>query len=130
MACSSSPAVNGVPWTLVTESGIDEELGSQQPRQLAEVHLGNEHLRIAPQHRLQVPGERVEVTQMRVRDLVASRPHTVHAAVDRAPRRPPTDDEQLGVVASPSISTSGMSSAMPAIFAARRRTMNSWFSGS
>ena len=41
--------------------GVDEELRPHEPGQLAEVHLGDEHLGIAAQHLAEVARERVEV---------------------------------------------------------------------
>ena len=69
MAASSSPAVNGTPWTLVTELGVDQVLGPDQLGELAEVHLGHEDLRVALQHLAQVGGERVEVDEVGLGDL-------------------------------------------------------------
>ena len=47
MAVSISPARKGTPWTLVTGLGVHQVLGPQQPAELAEVHLGHQHLSVA-----------------------------------------------------------------------------------
>ena len=83
---------------LVDRSGVDEELGPQQLGQLAEVHLGDQHLRVATQHVAEVGGERVEVGEVGLDDLASAGPHPVHATADGAPGGPPADDEDLGVV--------------------------------
>ena len=44
MAFSISPAWKGTPLHLVEALGVDQELGPDQLDQLAEVHLGDEHL--------------------------------------------------------------------------------------
>ena len=54
---SSSPPVNGWPCILVTTVGVDEVLGPDEPRELPEVHLGHQHLPVAPQHVAEVARE-------------------------------------------------------------------------
>ena len=53
-SCSISAARNGRPCTLRERCGVDEELGADEPRQLAEVHLRHEHLRVPREHLTEV----------------------------------------------------------------------------
>ena len=109
--------------------GVDQELGPHEPAQLAEVHLGHEHLRVAPQHLAEVARERVEVHEVHVGHLVTPAAHPLDGAVDGAPGASPSRARGARRPASPTTSTSGMSLAMPATLAARRCTIVSWFSG-
>ena len=81
---------------LVVADDVDEVLRAQQQRELAEVHLGDQHLVVAREDVAEVLGERVEVTQVRLRDLVAGLAHAAHACADRAVRRTPAEHEHLG----------------------------------
>ena len=66
IASSSSAAVSGRPRTVYETASTRNS--AEEQRQLAEVHLGNEHLRIAAEHVARVRGERVEVVEVRMRD--------------------------------------------------------------
>src|SRR5690242_15729710 len=54
----------------VVADRVDEELRPDELEQLAEVHLGDEHLLVAAQHVAGVPRERVDVAQVCMRDLL------------------------------------------------------------
>ena len=60
---------------------VDEVLGAQQHRELAEVHLGDHHPVVALQHLAEVGRERVEVAQVGLGDVRAG-------VADPAGRRP------------------------------------------
>ena len=77
---------------------VDQELAAQQQRQLAEVELGDQHPRGSARSTSPVfGGQRVEVTQVRLRDLVAGVAGASNRGRDRAVRRPPAEHEQLGI---------------------------------
>ena len=76
---------------------VDEELGPQEERQLAEVHLGHEHLRVAPQDVARVAREGVEVVEVRLRDVDAPLARPPDGRPDRAVGRAPAEHEQLRV---------------------------------
>ena len=69
--------------------GVDEELGPHQARQLAQVHLGHQDLRVAGEDLAEVGGERVEVHQVGVGDVVTLRAHAPSRGLDRTPRAAP-----------------------------------------
>src|SRR3979409_179796 len=54
---------------LVVRVGVDQVFRPEQGGQLPEVHLGHDHLLVAPQHLTEVLREGVEVAQMSLRDL-------------------------------------------------------------
>ena len=53
--------------------GVDEELRPHESRELPEVHLGDEHPGVAPQHLAEVARERAEVREVGLGDLAARR---------------------------------------------------------
>src|SRR5215203_5880322 len=79
-------------------AGVDQVLGPQLAGELAEVELGDDHPRVAPQDVAEVPGQRVQVGEVDLGHAVAAPAHPRGGAVDRPPRRAPTHDDQLGVV--------------------------------
>ena len=82
---------------LVVADGVDEVLAAQQQGELAEVHLGAEHLVVALEDLAEVLGERVEVAQVHLGDVVAGLADPADAGADRAVRRAPADDQDLGL---------------------------------
>src|SRR5919205_928772 len=80
---------------LPISDGVDEVLRAQQQRELAEVHLGDEDLVVAPEDVAEVGRERVEVAQVHLRDVVPGTADPAHAGADRAVRRAPPEDEHL-----------------------------------
>ena len=82
----------------VVADGVDEELGANELQQLPEVHLGNEHAVVAPEHLARVARQRVEVANVSVGDVATVRAHTAHAGRDRAVRATPAEHEQRGAV--------------------------------
>ena len=82
---------------LVVADDVDEVLRAQQQGQLAEVHLGHQHLVVALQHVAEVVREGVQVAQVRLRDVVAGLAHAAYAGADRAVRRSPAQHEHSGV---------------------------------
>ena len=59
--------MNGWPITFGDHFGVDQVLGSQERRQLPEVHLGHEDVVEPPQDVAEIVRERVEVAQVDVR---------------------------------------------------------------
>ena len=80
---------------LVVADRVDEVLGAQQQRELAEVHLGHQHLVVALEDLAEVLGERVEVAQVHLRHVVAGLADAADAGADRAVRRAPADHQHL-----------------------------------
>ena len=66
----------------VVADGVDEVAGAQQQRQLAEVHLGDEHLAVAAQDLAGVRRERVEAAQVRGRDREPALAHDARGRRD------------------------------------------------
>ena len=69
---------------------VDQVLAAQQQRQLAEVHLGQDHLGVATQDVAEVGRERIEVAQVRVGDLDALAPSAPAGLADGAVRSCPS----------------------------------------
>ena len=84
------------PAHVVVADGVDEVLAAQQQRELAEVHLRHQHLVVALEDLAEVLRERVEVAQVRLRDVVARLADPAYAGADRAVRRSPADHQHLG----------------------------------
>ena len=74
---------------------VDQVLRPQQHRQLPEVHLRDQHLVVAPQHVPEVRRERVQVPQMRLRDLAADLADPADTGPDRSVRRSPAEHQHL-----------------------------------
>src|SRR5207244_13282018 len=78
--------------------GVDEELRADQLHELAEVDLRDKDLLEAAHDLARVARERVQVAEVRVRDLLAVRADTAHAGGDRSVRAAPGEDERLRAV--------------------------------
>jgi len=102
---------------------VDEVLGAQDARQLAAVHLGEQHLRVGAQDLAEVGGQRVEVVQVRAGDLAPALAHAPHAGAQRARAGAPADDEKLGAVL---VVDDDVGTSMPATLAARSSVMRAW----
>ena len=98
IASASSDALNGVPADAVVADRVDEELGADELEQLAEVHLRDQDLVVAAQHLARVARERVEVVEVRLRDLVPLAAHAPDGGADRAVGRAPAEHERVGAV--------------------------------
>ena len=131
IASASSPALSGRPWTLVVADDVDEVARAQQQGELAEVHLGHEHLVVARQDLAEVVGERVEVAQVHLGDVVAGLADPAYAGADRTVGRAPAQHQHLAPCPPGSSTSSGGSeSAIRSILAWRVRTIKSWLAGS
>ena len=116
---------------VVVADGVDEVLAAQQQGELAEVHLGHEHLVVALEDLAEVLRERVEVAQVDLGDVVAGLADPAAAGADRAVRRAPADHQDLAPRRDGSSTSSGGSeSAIRSTLAWRVRTMRSWLAGS
>ena len=116
---------------LVVAHGVDQVAGPDQQRELAEVHLGDEHLVVARQDLAEVARERVEMPQVHLGGAVAGLAHPAYAGADRAVRRAPAQHQHLGQTRrGSSTSSGGRDSAIRSTLAARVRTMKSWLAGS
>ena len=75
---------------------VDQVLGPQQHRQLAEVHLRHDHPVVGAQDVPQVGRERVQVAQVGLRDPAAGLAHPADGGGDRPVRRAPAEDQHPG----------------------------------
>ena len=110
---------------------VDEVPAAQQQRELAHVHLGDEHGAVAPQHVAGVGGERVEVAQVGPRDLGPGVAHAADARRRWARRSSPSRGR------APRPRRSGRRPRgrrswrrCPSTLPARSRVIRSWLSGS
>ena len=94
-----------------------------------EVELGDDDLREAPQQLAEVRRQRVEVGEVHPGHLACRRAGVRCTAASMAAHVEPQPRMQSSASSSPTISSGGMSLAMPATLAARRWTIFSWFSG-
>ena len=83
----------GQPAHLVVADDVDEELRAQQQGELAEVHLGHDDAVIVAQHLPEVVRERIEMTQVRLRDRQPGCPDAPAGGSDRAVRRTPAEHQ-------------------------------------
>src|SRR5207248_8193389 len=77
---------------------VDEVLRTDEPGQLPEVELGNEHLVVSGEHITKVGGERVQMPQVRVRDLQPTTSDATNGRGRCAPRTTPTEHEERRAV--------------------------------
>ena len=82
---------------VVVADHVDEVLRADQHRELAEVHLGHHHRVVPLEDLAEVLGERVEVTQVDLRDVVPGLADAAAGRADRAVRRAPAEHEDLGL---------------------------------
>ena len=82
---------------LAERLGVDEELGPQDLAELAQVHLGHEHLAVVAEDVAQIGREGVQVAQMGMGCLHATGPHPLHTGRHGGIRRAPTHQQQLRV---------------------------------
>ena len=119
------------PWS---NCEVNQVLGPQQQRQLAEVHLRNDHPFVATQDVAQICWERVQMPQVRVRDQPAGLAYPACRGDDRpvVEPDPSTKTRAWRPSASAGSSTvrSGMSWTTALILACRVRTISSWLAGS
>ena len=88
---------------------------AEQQRELAGVHLGHQHLPVGRQDLAGVGRERVQVAQVRGRDLAAAaRARAAPPARIDAERRAPAEHQQLGAARRRRPRAAGCRSAMPA----------------
>ena len=120
-----------LPRTLQNDSTSTRKRRAQQLRELAGVHLGHEHALERAQHVAGVGGQRVQVAQVRARDLDARR--------SRARRTPARIAPSLEPQPSTSSVASGvgvdrqrrhLAATMPATFAARSSVIRAWLAAS
>ena len=126
---ASSAARKGEPADLRVALDVDQVLGAQQHRQLAEVHLGADDAVVAAQDVAEVGRHRfrwrrwicaTERPDRRIRRQAA------RSAVGGAP----ADDGDRGVPVRVVDLRGRQAGAMPSIFACRVRTMKSWLAAS
>ena len=92
---------------------------------------GTSTLAVAAEHLAEVGRERVEVDEVGVGHLQAPGPHPADAGGDGPVGRAPAEHQHLGVAGLVvDLDAAGCRAAMPAILAARSRTIRSWLAGS
>src|SRR5262249_15300662 len=82
----------------VEATDVDQELGAEEHRQLAEVDLGHEHVLVTAQNRLCVLGKRVHVPHMGVSHAPTLCLKPFDGTSDSAVRRAPAEDEEVAVL--------------------------------